>query len=354
VSSVLRKQILAGACLAFVLATSNAAAGPLAGNNAVAPSGARGISAESLAKAQTKFAHAQQIAAQFAVAAEAEGLPSVWRAEMITALMRAPEAQFAQVQTSATARDALMSAHDIAASPSIAVSGGLGDVGADLTFVPLTTPCRIVDTRVSGAGGPLTHATRAFSLSGSAAQGSSSSCNSYGYIGLVNPGAIAVNIVADASGYTAAVGSFLRAYPDGGSASTSWLNFSTGEVVANAGVLGLNTSNAKFDIFVNATANVIVDVYGSFVAPDPTPLECTTVKSTAAVLATVGATCPSGYTVTGGGCDSDSIYDYTYSATIAGNGYSCGFFAIAPHSVGDTLTASAQCCRVPGRPEPLL
>ncbi len=348
------KQAINCALFAFIGAISTGVAAPPDGSAATKSTGSRGISENALAKAQSKFTHALQIAAQFDVAAEAEGLPSTWRAEMITALMRAPEGEFGKVQTSGTARDALMSAHDISASPDVA-SSGFGDTNNDLTFIPLPTPCRVVDTRLSGAGGPLTHTSRAFTLGGGAAQGGSATCTAFaGYVGQGNPGAVAVNIVADASGYTAAVGSFLRAYPDGGSTGASWLNFATGQVVANAGVLGVNTTNAKFDVFVNATADIIVDVYGSFIPPDPTPLDCTTSTSNTVSLGVVSATCPVNYTVTGGGCASNSIYDYTYSSTIAGNGYSCSIATLSGHTVGSTLTASAQCCRVPGRSEPAI
>jgi len=346
------KQVVTGACFALVVGISTCVAAPLDGTAAAGPRRGRAISENALAKAQGKFTNALQVAAQFESAADAEGLPSTWRSEMITALMRAPEGGFGQVRASATARDALIAAHDISASPSI-VSSGFGDINDDLTFIPLATPCRVVDTRASGAGGPLIHASRAFTLSGGVAQGGSASCTAFaGYITQGNPGAVAVNIVADASGYTAAVGSFLRAYPDGGTTGTSWLNFATGQVVANAGVLGVNTTNAKFDVFVNATADIIVDVYGSFIPPDPTPLECTTSTSNTVSSGVVAATCPFNYTVTGGGCASNSIYDYAYSASITGNGYSCSIATLSGHVAGSKLTASAQCCRVPGRSEP--
>ena len=347
--SAFKKTFLSLACSAAGLAASAAWAGPMDTPNAAAPRADSGISPASLARAQSKFSHAQQVASTFSAAAVSEGLPPSWHMELIAALIRAPESQFDGVQSSASARDALVSAQDLGTASGSAQPKALGDIGDDLTFIPLATPCRIVDTRVSGAGGPQDHTTRAYSLLGSAAQGSSA-CSAYaGYMFSGNPGAIAVNITVDASGYTAAIGSFLRAYPDGSSATTSWLNFSTGQVVANAGVLGINTSNARFDVFVNAPANVVVDVYGSFVRPAPTPLECISVTNTNSFLGIVGATCPSSYTVTGGGCNSSSIYDHMYSGTPSGNGYQCGFYPDGTHDIGTTLTATAQCCRVPGR-----
>lgn len=328
------------------------------------------IDPAALARAQQKFAHAQQVAEQFTDRAKAEGLLESWRVQMINTLMKSPESSFAQVQSAANARAAMQAAFDLsvaqtrAANASSAEPKLLGDSGDDLTFIPLTTPCRIVDTRASGAGGALAAgATRVFNFAGSQTQqGGSTSCTPFaGYLDQGLPGAAAINITVDARGSTAVQGSFLAAFPDGGSAGSSWLNFAGGEVVANEGILGISSLD-KFDITVNGVTNVIVDVYGSFIAPQATALDCQdTAKVTATlpvsaggVLGWVGitsATCPVGYTITSGSCfggtrgDEYQLQEHTITATGA---WFCSWNNYSGTAT-ESMAASSHCCRVPGR-----
>ena len=128
------------------------------------------------------------------------------------------------------------------------------------------------------------------------------------------------------------------------------MNFSPNQIIANAGVISLNQANGQFSVVSNAPTQIIVDTYGAFIAPQPTALECTTVTSTSSFFGVVGMSCPVGYGMTGGGCHSDSLYDYTYEAFPSdATTYTCGFFPLSGHSLGN-LTAYARCCRVPGRP----
>ena len=314
-----------------------------------------------LQRAQQKLAHAQQIASHLASSAQAEGLPESWRTELVGALMQSPENTYAEVQNAASARDALGAAHDQAfaassASNSTAATGkALGDSGDDLTFFPLTSPCRIVDTRASGAGGPLTASTsRVFTFGGSLAAQGGNTCNPFtGFSGAQAPGAAALNITVDATGSTAAQGSYLAAYPDNGTAATSWLNFGGGQIIANQGILGISSSY-KFDIFVSGKTNVIVDVFGSFVRPARTALVCSTVSnsqalaaSTASVSFNTTATCPGG---------TAAVAAYCYSGNQAGiysggSGLTSSAFCTWINTTGAAATVfdGAICCGTPGR-----
>lgn len=310
------------------------------------------ISPAQLARAQAKLAHAAQIADRFAQSAAEAGLPDRWRFEMVNALMQKPEAAFAQVETAGNVRDALQSAAAVPQASMPTQAKSLGDIGDDLTYVPLTAPCRISDTRSGGGAlAPFTARTLNFTIS-NAAQGGSG-CNPFGgYVGGGLPGAAAVNITVIGGG-AAAAGSYLQAYPQGGSTTTSWLNYGAGQIIANQGVLPLNTSNGQFVLYSNAQTDAIVDVFGSFVRPQATALDCVSTAPSAGVTlntttrdgnATAPA-CAAGYTSVA--IFSNASGDYPSLANIVTND-----FAVFYHYYGSTsatFTAAARCCRTPGR-----
>ena len=321
------------------------------------------ITSAALSRARQKLAHAQEVAGQFATRASAEGLPEGWRAQLIIALLQSAESDFGAVENAASTRAALVVAHDsaIAHSRDRAVAArpkSLGDVSDDLTFIPLISPCRIVDTRAPGAGGALAAGeTRVFIFDNALSQGGSSTCSPFGgYVDEGQPGAAAINITVDATGSTAVPGSFLRAFPDGGSASTSWLNFSGGQVIANEGILGIS-SEFRFDIRVNGRTNVIVDVYGSFVRPQATALSCintalttTTVQPGGSVVV-LQASCPADYTPI-------VPYCYTTSTSVLQQGSGVGGPTIGSPTfcawtnfggVAATVYGATTCCQIPGR-----
>ena len=321
-------------------------------------------SAAALARAQNKLAHAQQIASQLTTRANAEGLPQSWHTEMLSMLMQIPESAFDAVQVAPSAHEALETVHRAVTAAKLSPTGttaaqpkSLGDDSDDLTYIPLASPCRIVDTRQSGAGGALAAgATRIFIFGESATQGSSSCSPFVGYVGDGGPGAAAVNITVDAVGSTAGPGAFLQAYPDGGSTTTSWLNFAGGEIVANAGILPIAT-NGDFDIHVNGMTNVIIDVFGSFTAPAPTALNCVTSNSFSITTSNAGQTittsaCAAGYALTGGSCagtSSANQIQLTISEAFQGSQWRCAWINYSNPAVSATYTASNQCCQVPGR-----
>ncbi len=127
-----------------------------------------------------------------------------------------------------------------------------------LVYTPIT-PCRILDTRVTG--GPFAaKETRTFSTNGAATQGGGA-CTVYD--GTI-PTALSLNVTVDATslGNPAQTG-FLSLLPVAG-AGTSWMNFTGGQTVANAGVASINQTDGTFAIKTQNPANVIVDVYGYF------------------------------------------------------------------------------------------
>jgi hypothetical protein len=133
--------------------------------------------------------------------------------------------------------------------------------------------------------------------------------------------------------------------------STVALNYTHGQGLSTLYIVPQVANNTiYFALPSGLSANLIFDVVGYFATSQATALDCTTVSSTASFLGFVAASCAAGRTLAGGGCQSNSIYDYTYEAYPSGsNTFSCGFFPETGHTIGSTLTAFGLCCRVPGR-----
>ncbi len=103
------------------------------------------------------------------------------------------------------------------------------------------------------------------------------------------------------------------------------------------------------------SAQLIYDVVGYYATADATALQCTT-QSSSPVSIGSGASgtatspaCSAGYTLTGGSCDSTSFtLNLTQNKASGGNTtWQCA----ATNRIGGAanLTATANCCRVPGK-----
>lgn len=356
----MRKLVQLSICIALLMASTSFAADstptlPLSHGRG------RPITPEQLQRAQQKLAHAQQVVSQFADRARVEGLPDKWRFQMLTQLMQAREAQFDEVASAATTRDALSRVQEFATRQAHASGSqniqpkALGDFEDDLTFTPLSLPCRIVDTRQSGAGGPLAAGeTRKFNFSAAVNQGASD-CSITPLSDSVSPSAAALNITAVAIGFAGPPGSYLQAYPDGFSTTTSWLNFAGGQVVASGGILQLGLE-INFDIKASAETHVLVDVFGTFAATQASPLACTTIASTSITVPGITQAdfvLPTNVCLGSG--TSVSAYCYAHNLSnvyLTGSGISldnglpfCSW--INSNSTPVTVLQGAVCCEVP-------
>jgi len=103
------------------------------------------------------------------------------------------------------------------------------------------------------------------------------------------------------------------------------------------------------------SAQLIYDVVGYYAAADATPMQCTTQSSSPVSIgsgASGSATspaCSTGYTLTSGSCDSTSFtLNLTQNKASGGN---TTWLCAATNRVGGAanLTATANCCRVPGK-----
>ena len=258
------------AALLCCLAQGVAASQPVVGSsNDSAFVGVSAIAADKLQAAQTKLARMQQIASRFSDEAVALGYAdNAWRFELVNHLMRADPATIGRVEAATDLRSALQAA----AAPSMTgpKADSLGAATNDLVYVPIT-PCRIVDTRNSGAGGNFgAGESRTYTYQGGAAQGGATCTIATG----ATPAALAINatVVSSGLGNNPVAFGFLSIYPEGGSPTTSWLNYLGSDTKANAGVAATNQASGKFSVFAQNPTNVIVDLFGVFrAATDGTP-----------------------------------------------------------------------------------
>jgi hypothetical protein len=139
----------------------------------------------------------------------------------------------------------------------------LGGLASDLTFTPVNPPCRIFDTRNYGGGVAPTGGTqRDYQVYGSAATISAQGGNP---AGCPAPAGEPVGIAANFTAVPLANG-HLRVFPYGGSLPTvSFLNFTSGVNIANAGIVS-TCYLCGFDLSVYnaAQAHHIADVMGYF------------------------------------------------------------------------------------------
>ena len=352
--------------VASTTTTVDSLAGPTISDQA---STASLIDPAALARAQQKVTSAQQIADRFSAEAQAQALPEQWRSDLINKLMQSDAQGLAQAQSATTLGQARQSALEgmqrkknsavpIDSSESTAAVASqpklLGDTDADLVYVPIT-PCRILDTRSSS---PITGGTsRTFNFDTSNSGAGSCSVDSQIPGGALFPAAEAANVTVVQAGLgTIPAGSFISVSPEGGATSTSWMNYNTGDIKANAGVISINQSNGEFSIFAQSTTNVVVDVFGLFLPPQATALDCfdtTKVQATLPALGSIivtSSSCPAGYTVTGGSCfggDANGSIYLQESSLNADNQWHCQWQS---KNGGDqNVATTSHCCRVPGR-----
>lgn len=229
----------------------------------------------------------------------------------------------------------------------------LGSFSSDTVYTPVT-PCRIVDTRVAGSGGPLSaNVTRTFDADGStftAQGGTNGSCG----VPLGQAAAVAMTITSVAP---AGPGVFV-AWGLGTKPNASVLNFTAGQIIANTTIVPIVPgSGADFSLSSTVNSNVVIDVVGYFAAPVATALECTSVTSAVTtvpynVYTAVDAICPASYSVTGGGTyPTEGTLGrpniWTDGSPTAPNGWRTW----VDNQTGSNRTVQtyARCCRVPGR-----
>lgn len=232
---------------------------------------------------------------------------------------------------------------------SLAVIQALGSPSSDLVYTAVS-PCRIIDTRL--AGGPIpTDAVRDFNSSGTdflAQGGSDTDCGIP-----ADASAILVNVTVD----NPTRDGYLTMFPYGSTQPlASQLNYKAGDIKGNE-VIVKQTLGQSFDfsIYANGETQVIADIAGYFMAPVATELDCITANGTQAQVAAgasyqISATCPAGFSASGGGPRvPGGSADLTVSESYPQGATSWFVSGRNTSSTSQTLQARVNCCRVPGR-----
>lgn len=215
----------------------------------------------------------------------------------------------------------------------------------------LSSPCRIVDTRSGGGGqlGPAWRSWIASTATNSVIAGQGGNAGGCGNFPNADGFLLYVTVVPSGPGgpdfLTVQDNNFPT--PPG----TSTMNYYA-QNIANFAVVACNGcggGDGGFFAYASRNTNVVVDLLAWTGTLGPVALDCTTVTSTASFLGAVAASCGAGYALSGGGCQSSSVYDHAYSAyPSSSTTFTCGFWPESGQTIGSTLTASAICCRVPG------
>ncbi len=226
----------------------------------------------------------------------------------------------------------------------------LGDSTRDLVYTPIT-PCRIADTRLTGAGPIAAGGTRSFAaVSASNFVGQGGSTTDCGTLGL---SAAAVMIVATA--ITPNAPGFATAYSFGTTQpATTSMQFAAGAIAVNT--LAIQTPNPRvtldFTVFTSAQSDFVFDIVGYFAPPLATALDCATVSGTptnvgAGAYASLPTLfCAANYTPVALSISAGEnvLVADSYTAGNAGQ-----VFVRSLSANAQNVTAKLMCCRVPGR-----
>lgn len=138
--------------------------------------------------------------------------------------------------------------------------------------------------------------------------------------------------------------------------STVALNYTHGQGLSTMYIVPQLLSNTiYFALPAGLSAHIIFDVVGYFVTNDATALQCTTQASAPVVIgagstgSAISPACSAGYALTSGSCDSTSFSMKLTSDKASGSNttWTCSANNLGGSSAN--LTATVNCCRVPGK-----
>lgn len=306
-----------------------------------------GVTAAQIARVQERVARAAAAVDRLAGQAAAEGRSQEWRRTMIESILTGPPQA---LEAASAARSVAELEQASASAAALDGTAAFGSTTEDLVYKPIS-PCRFIDTR--NIGGAI-NGTRGFDvfLNG-ASYGGVAGCNPTALFGVGENafGALAVNVTVVSPGDAPG---FLAVKPTAASPTTSLLNWyqsGANVQVANAGLVTLDQSGAadEFVIQTSGPAQVIVDIFGAFIAPNATALDVFTTAETLVNVAAGGTAnanapaCPTGYSYVSTQCES-STWQMPF---VFFSGGTCS----AQNNSASTavLRASRVCARVPGR-----
>lgn len=318
---------------------------------------AAGFTPEQIANMKERISLATTLVDRLEAEARSLGRADTWRQTNLEALLSMPASGLRSLRSirSVDALDAaITSGTGFTSTPA-----DFGSTTEDLVYKPIA-PCRFIDTR--NVGGKI-NGTRGFDINlTGASYGGLAACDPTALFGVNENsfGGIAMNMTivdpTDAPGFGAIK-------PTAASPVTSLINwYQSGASVqaANQGIVTMDQTGAapEFVIQTSGAVHVIIDIFGAFIAPNATPLDCLAPTALQASYVTANNVttgylysleCPATHTITGGACYSSSNPTYMLATGTSSNQLQW-FCQVRNLSGVDTTTyVWARCCRVPGR-----
>jgi hypothetical protein len=248
-----------------------------------------------------------------------------------------------------------------------AKSGGvtaktLGSTIADTVYTPLPNGrCRVADSRViaSPLPGGVERGIDVEDISSYAAYGGNGTFASGD--GSTNCGipsfatAVAVSVTVLSTGSEG----IFKIYENGKPYQTGSTIYYTGVVSAANDMIVTSCQSCaeELRIFSSGPVNYVIDVVGYFIPPEATALQCVEIES-AGVNVNAGSfgtqstqTCPTDYTITGGGCSMSSFDGRIVTSRTFASTSSQTHFCAFRNEGASTIEGKAysRCCRTPGR-----
>jgi hypothetical protein len=273
------------------------------------------------------------------------------------------------------ARQALADVNAAAKAVSPGMQPKLGSAGPDLVFVNTAGPCRIADSRNGPGQLPAGSARQLYTMDSGVGypwgldQGGTGTAGAGNCVGttftLPYPDSVVAIVTAVNTTSTGALQAWNGGTTLSGGAVVVW---SPGDRATNTTVIPMNRAIAAYpgsgfkrDIALNNNSvtpvDYVVDVVGYFIENTATALQCTIVNSATTVAppnawTPIDATCPAGYSATGGGfntVEGTLGYPGVWTTNLPVNSTTWRTWVDNQTGGNRSIYTSVQCCRVPGR-----
>lgn len=268
--------------------------------------------------------------------------PAVWSQRLVPLFTRAPAPDLRAALSAPGFREAVARLHG-AARRGIGADAEPG-APSDQVYTPLV-PCRLVDTRLMFEGAVAADGVRSFILAGLHSYRAQGGLDGDCGLREVEPSAVVVNLTAVQPGAPG----YATLYPFGAPRPlAASVNYPVGDTRGNLVVVRVAgpASAADATLYSYARAHYVADVVGYYAPPRATGLQCLRSEARTAEgtgIVTVEAPgCPDGYSPIAANCSTSPEATLVTAGVQGCEGRSEG-------AVRATVTATAICCRVPGR-----
>jgi hypothetical protein len=355
-----------GSALAASAIAAGAAMAGAAPLTSVGPGAASGISDVQRARLAEKLQLVDRIVHVAEQAEGAKGLSTErrsWLRESLYTMSLDAIRTMGTPQGFAASRDAIAAARK-------ATPKALGDAALDLVYRPIT-PCRYIDTRITGVPVGNTPYSVNLGVTG-ATYGGSGGCNPVAATGVINAddfAAVSMNVAIVNPQFAPG---FIGSRPAGSAqvvALVNWYQTGANVQASNAAVVSTKQGAGDEIEFFGTPTDLVVDIMGVFTRPDATALDCQSPSPGQSGLGTANVppgsaftdlfqapACAAGYAPVSLGCEYGPVAPAGLALTSAGvPDPATGFVACAWYNgSASTLDKSdfhihTRCCRVPGR-----